>query len=230
MSPINVNEKMPRGISVNRLGHRHAHSANTRTANERNSTEETDRLSAVLLFITNIGSARRSLKMSGKGFSNQAMPQSAEKTAIRCRAPHGISQYLHLIEMFLGVFRDNPKHTIPTISLYDKSVSSKSELGTDVLARPEKFAPLSEHHARHALDYRTKCLESHRRNSKAYPFIVFLCLHGSPSSHSNSIGTEYSVQVTRFNAFKTAFTDANSIFVSTPAPQRVLPSANLIWM
>jgi hypothetical protein len=32
----------------------------------------------------------------------------------------------------------------------------------------------------------------------------------------------------RFSALKTAFTDANSIFVSTPAPQRALPSAYLI--
>jgi len=34
----------------------------------------------------------------------------------------------------------------------------------------------------------------------------------------------------RFNALNTARTDASSIFVSTPAPQRVLPSGVLIWM
>ncbi len=32
----------------------------------------------------------------------------------------------------------------------------------------------------------------------------------------------------RFNALNTALTDASSMFVSTPAPQRILPSAVLI--
>ena len=34
----------------------------------------------------------------------------------------------------------------------------------------------------------------------------------------------------RFSALRTAFTDASSMFVSTPAPQRDWPSAVLIWM
>ena len=34
----------------------------------------------------------------------------------------------------------------------------------------------------------------------------------------------------RFSALNTARTDASSMFVSTPAPQRDFPSAVLIWM
>lgn len=34
----------------------------------------------------------------------------------------------------------------------------------------------------------------------------------------------------RFSALRTARTEASSMFVSTPAPQRDLPSAPLIWM
>lgn len=34
----------------------------------------------------------------------------------------------------------------------------------------------------------------------------------------------------RFNALNTARTEASSMFVSTPAPQRDFPPAGLIWM
>ena len=34
----------------------------------------------------------------------------------------------------------------------------------------------------------------------------------------------------RFSALKTARTDASSMFVSTPAPQREPPEASLIWI
>src|ERR1035437_9076930 len=40
--------------------------------------------------------------------------------------------------------------------------------------------------------------------------------------------TKTSATHDRFNALSTAFTDASSLLVSTPAPQRALPSACLI--
>jgi hypothetical protein len=46
-----------------------------------------------------------------------------------------------------------------------------------------------------------------------------------------SLSPEHSTRAyDRFNALSTARTDASSIFVSTPAPQRVRPLLSLIWM
>ncbi len=45
-----------------------------------------------------------------------------------------------------------------------------------------------------------------------------------------SLRRSASIQCERFNALSTAFTEASSMFVSTAAPQRVRPSACLIWI
>ena len=63
------------------------------------------------------------------------------------------------------------------------------------------------------------CHRSPKRRPKA------VSCHRTPKA-----APPYPDQPSRLSALNTAFTEASSMFVSTPAPQRLWPSAVLIWI